>query len=89
MTLPLIHALSKSSNSEKRRIVNIVKNHNTDDKKVKEVIAFVKISGGIEYAAQKMNEYKEKAFVLLNEFPDSNYKTSLRELVQFTTERNH
>ena len=89
MTLPLIHALSKSSNSEKRRIVNIVKNHNTDDKKVKEVIDFVKISGGIEYAAQKMNEYKEKAFVLLNEFPDSNYKTSLRELVQFTTERNH
>ena len=89
MTLPLIHALSKTSKSEKRKIVNIVKNHNTDDRKVKEVIAFVKNSGGIEYAAEKMNEYKEKAFVLLDGFPDSSYKSSLRELVQFTTERNH
>ena len=89
MTLPLIHALMRAPLTDKKRIVNIIKNHNTDDKKVKEVIAFVKSSGGIEYAEQKMNEYKEKAFILLDKFPDSQYKTSLKELVRFTTERNH
>ncbi len=89
MTLPLIHSLAKAGYSDRKRIVNIVKNHNTDDKKVKEVISFVKSSGGIEYATQKMKEYQEKAFLLLNEFPDSQYKTSLIELVRFTIERNH
>ncbi len=89
MTLPLIYALAKASYPDKKKIVNIIKNHNTEDKKVKEVIAFVKASGGIEYAETKMNEYKEKAFVLLDEFQDSQYKTSLKELVRFTTERNH
>lgn len=41
MTLPLIYALSNSSWLEKRRIINIVKNHNDDPKKVSEVIEFV------------------------------------------------
>lgn len=89
MTLPLIYSLSHASYSDKKRIVNIVKNHNTDDKKVKEVISFVKSSGGIEYAKKQMNDYKEKAFVMLEHFADSQYKTSLKELVRFTTERNH
>ena len=89
MTLPLIYSLNKANYSDKKKIVNIIKNHNTEDKKVKLVIDFVKDSGGIEYAEKKMNEYKEKAFVLLDEFPDSQFKTSLKELVRFTTERNH
>lgn len=89
MTLPLIHALNKAERSKKREIVNIIKNHNTDDKKVKEVIAFVKSSGGMEYATEKMNEYQAKAFVVLDRFQDSIYKNSLRELVKYTTERNH
>lgn len=89
MTLPLIHALNKADRSKKKYIVNIIKNHNTDDKKVKEVIAFVKESGGMEYATEKMNEFQAKAFVVLNQFQDSIYKNSLRELVKYTTERNH
>ncbi|MBP6335501.1 MAG: polyprenyl synthetase family protein [Bacteroidia bacterium] len=89
MTLPLIYALAKADYSDKKRIVNIIKNHNTNDKKVREVIEFVKASGGIEYASNKMTEYQEKAFVMLNDFPDSEYKISLKALVRFTTERNH
>ncbi|REJ82986.1 MAG: polyprenyl synthetase family protein [Bacteroidetes bacterium] len=88
MTLPLIHSLSKTSLSEKKRIINIVKNHNTDSRKVNEVLEFVKQSGGIDYASVQMNNYKDKAFLILNEFPDSEYKTSLKNLVHYTTERN-
>jgi len=89
MTLPLIYSLMKADRSTKRRIVNIIKNHNTEDKRVKEVISFVKESGGMEYATAKMQEYQVRAFVVLDTFPDSIFKNSLRELVKYTTERNH
>jgi octaprenyl-diphosphate synthase len=87
MTLPLIYALSKSSWLEKRKIINIIKNESDKPKKVKEVIAFVKNSGGLEYAKQVMSQYYEDALKSLNEFPDSDYKKSLLQLVQFTIER--
>lgn len=89
MTLPLIYALSKAPYSEKKRIINIVKNHNTDDKKVKEVLTFVKNSGGLEYATDCMNNYQARAFKIMENFPESIFKKSLIELVRFTTERNH
>jgi octaprenyl-diphosphate synthase len=87
MTLPLIFSLNKSTNSEKRHIINIVKNHNTDMKKVAEVIEFVKQKGGIAYAEQKMLEYQTRALKMLEDFSESNYRTSLAELVQFATRR--
>jgi len=87
MTLPLIFALAKAERSEKRRIINIIKNHNNDPERVAEVIAFVWKSGGIEYARERMNEYKEKALTLLSSFPDSPARTSLEQLVIYTTQR--
>ena len=88
MTLPLIYALSKASWLEKRRIINIIRNHNDKPKKVKEVISFVKQSGGIEYAIETMNTFHKDALNLLTGLPESTYKDSLIQLVQFTIERN-
>ena len=44
-------------------------------------------SGGIEYAAARMNNYKEEALQILRSFPDTPSKKSLEDLVAFTTER--
>jgi octaprenyl-diphosphate synthase len=88
LTLPLIYALSKSSWLEKRRIISIIKNESEKPKKVKEVIAYVKASGGIEYAHEVMKRFHEQALTILETFPDSEYKNSLTQLVQFTIERN-
>lgn len=88
MTLPLIHALSKSGWMEKRKIISIIKNDSEKPGKVKEVIDYVKQSGGIEYANKVMSKYYEDAMSLLTDFPDSPYKTSLAQLVQFTIERS-
>ncbi len=87
MTLPLIYALSKAPWLEKRKIIRIVKNESEKSKKVKEVIDFVKKSGGIEYAKEAMERYYNQALQFLNDFPESNYKTSLTQLVQFTIQR--
>ncbi len=89
MTLPLIHALSKSSWLEKRRIIRIIRNNSDDSGKVKEVIEYVKKSGGIEYAKGVMQLYYEKAISILEELPDSTYKTSLTDLVRFTIDRKN
>ncbi len=87
MTLPLIYALSNASKQDKRRVINIVKRHHNKPDKVAEVIAFVKNSGGLEYARTAMEEYRKEAFELLHSFPDSPARQSLEELVSFVTDR--
>ncbi|MEO6883746.1 MAG: polyprenyl synthetase family protein [Bacteroidia bacterium] len=87
MTLPLIYSLSKASWNEKRKIILLVKNHNTNPQKVAEVIKFVVKNGGIEYATQKMNEYKNKALEILHHFEKSEARESLEQLVYYTIER--
>ena len=69
--------------------ISIVKNESDKPKKVKEVIEFVKKSGGIEYAKEAMNRYYADALDLLKELPDTTYRNSLSELVKFTIERKN
>lgn len=87
MTLPLIYMLDNSSLLEKRRVINIVKNHNNEPEKVNRVIEKVNQSGGIAYAREKMMEYRNKAFELINDFPDVPARNALEKLVTYTTER--
>ena len=87
MTLPLIHSLNKSSWSEKRKIVSIIKNESHKPAKVQEVIDFVRGSGGIEHATLVMRQYVQEAEDILETFHESPYKQSLKELVKYTIER--
>ena len=88
MTLPLIYVLNTSSEKDKNWLINSVKKYNKDKKRVKEVIAFVKENQGLKYAEQKMLEYQQKALDILNEFPDSPYKKSLLQIVDYVISRN-
>ena len=87
ITLPLIYALNKSGSAEKKRIINLVKNHNEESEKVSEIINFVRNSGGMDYARSQMEMYQNEAFVILNEFPEHESRKALEKLVRFTTER--
>jgi octaprenyl-diphosphate synthase len=87
ITLPLIHALEQSGNSKKRHILNIVKNRKKTKSEIGEVINFVIDNAGLEYAELKMNQYRDKALAILDSYPDSEIKESLREFVQYTTSR--
>jgi len=87
MTLPLIYTINNCSPKEKKWLINSVKNHNKNKKRVKEVIAFVKENGGIEYTVTKMKEYQTKALEILNSYPDSPYKESLLIMVNYVIER--
>lgn len=87
MTLPLIYALNHCSKKEKSWLINSVKNHNKDKKRVKEVIALVKNKGGLDYAVAKMLEYKDKALELLKNYPESDYRSALELMVNYVVDR--
>ncbi len=89
MTLPLIHFLNNLNYFERKKYINIIKNHSDDHEKVRQLIDMVNNSKGIDYAKQKMNEYKEKALGIIKAMPESIYRNSLEELIHFTTERNN
>jgi octaprenyl-diphosphate synthase len=87
MTLPLIYTLNNSSRSEKRALINIVKNHSTDPHKVDLLIQKVKQAGGIDYAEKRMQEYIDKAQQIILEFPDTPSLESLKQLVDYSIRR--
>ncbi len=87
MTLPLIYTLNHCSKDKKKWLINSVKNHNKDKRRVKEVIDFVKISGGLEYAITIMHQFKAQALSILSEYPDSEYKSSLMLMVNYVIDR--
>mgnify|MGYP006199381297 CR=1 FL=1 len=87
MTLPLINVLNNASEKDRRWIINSVKNHNKDRKRVKEVIAFVKENGGLTYAVSKMKEFQEEALEILHEYPKTNYRDALELMVNYVIER--
>ncbi len=87
MTLPLIYSLQQCDASTKRKIIHLVKNENENQESVKKVIEFVKASGGMEYAVEKMNFFKSEALSLLDSMPDSEAKQAMACLVEYFTAR--
>jgi octaprenyl-diphosphate synthase len=88
LTLPLIYALEASSITERRHIIRTINKNNKNSEKIKHVVDFVISKGGLEYATKLMYEYRNKAVEILSSYPDSDVKTSLIELVNYTIERN-
>lgn len=87
MTLPLIYAINRANKKDKHWLINSVKNHNRDHKRVKEVITHVKNAGGLEYAVSKMKEYRQRALQILATYPESDYKASLELMVNYVIDR--
>lgn len=87
LTLPLIHALGNVAASERRKVLRMISSRNMNQKKLSEIINFVHLNGGIDYASTKMTEYRDKAMETISGFPDSAAKTSLIELVDYSIKR--
>lgn len=87
MTLPLIYVLNNCSSKEKSWVINSIKNHNKDKKRVKEVIAFVIEKNGLSYAEQKMYEFQKEALLLIENYPNSIYKEALILMVNYVIDR--
>ena len=87
LTLPLIHALSKADSSLRKEMMQVVKRHNTDHKKVRDLIQKVQHLGGMDYAYQKMLSLRDEALAILHEFEPSPANVALAQLVNYTVDR--
>ena len=88
MTLPLIYALNHADKSIRKKYIRYIKKDSKNKAKVKEIIDYVVQSGGIEYAQEKMMEYKNSAISRIEFIPNSPAKESLLALVDYIVERN-
>ncbi len=86
-TLPLIYALNNADAATRKKMMRIVKRNSKKKSDVDEVIDFVLHSGGIEYADQKMREIAAEAIQKLDSLPPTDARDALKELVQYTMDR--
>jgi len=87
ITLPLIHAFTKTSKIESNRLKKILSTKNktrVDLNHLKEIIDRV---GGFSYAKEKIVEYNEQALDAISPYPNSPYKQSMVDLIAFNTHR--
>ncbi len=89
LTLPLIYMLNNCPTDIKKKVIHIVKNENTQKDKVAFVIDAVEQYGGITYATDKMFAFRDEALAILHEFPASEVRDALEELVRYTTDRKY
>ncbi|MBI5857525.1 MAG: polyprenyl synthetase family protein [Sphingobacteriales bacterium] len=89
LTLPLIYTLNNTDAPTRRKIIYIVKNNNTDKRKVNWVIQQVEKNGGIAYAKSKMNEFRDEALKILYEFTENPARKGLEDMVRFVTDRKY
>jgi octaprenyl-diphosphate synthase len=87
MTLPLIYTLNKVDAQKKRALIYIIKNQNKDKERVQYVIDEVEKAGGIAYATERMNQYRDEALSILHSFDNKQVVEALEELVRYTTDR--
>ena len=89
MTLPIIYCLNNADRKTKRWIINTIKKHNENRKKVQELVDYVKTNGGIDYTQKVLEKYNAEAIELLHEFEPSPIRTAIEQLVDFVISRNN
>ena len=87
ITLPWIYALDTAPKSESTRMIALIQNRDFTPETIQQLTDFAKENKGIEYAQSKMLEIKENTITILNDFSDSEAKTSLIRLIDYIIER--
>ena len=87
LTLPLISSIQKASKSESKHILKIVNNYKKDNAKFDEILQFIHKYNGIEYAKNKMHEYKNKALKLLEIYKEKPVYQNFKYLIEYIVSR--
>lgn len=87
LTLPALYVLNTTKNDEAQELAIKVKEGAATLDEIAHLISFIKENGGIEYAVQTMNVYKQKAFDLLASLPESDICVALRAYLDYVVDR--
>ena len=87
VTLPLLHALKTGRREEVDKCLRIIREKDFTTENIDLLIDFAKANGGIEYAEQRMQEYRDKAVEVLMTLPESEAREGLLLLADYIVER--
>lgn len=87
VTLPLLYALRTGKKEEVDYYTGLIKSKDYTEEHVDSLIEFAKNNGGIEYAIQRMEDFKRKANTLLALLPESEARRSLLLLADYIMDR--
>ena len=89
ISLPLIHALRIAPDEQAAPVMAILREQDFSSGNIKRLIDFAKEYHGIEYAYGKMQQIKTETLELLTQFPDSEAKTAMTQLIDYIIERKN
>lgn len=89
VTLPLIYALQNSDDVEKENVLSIIDSKDFTRENIDQVMQFARDRGGVSYAGNRMDEFKNKAIAELDGFPDSEAKRALIMCADFAAARKN
>lgn len=87
LTLPVLYVLNSTGDKCAEEIAVKVKNGEATPDEIAYLIEFTKRHGGIEYAMQAMQAYKERAASLLATLPNTDVKTALMAYLDYVVDR--
>lgn len=87
ITLPLLHALEHLSHSNAIAILESVKKAHFTEDFFYNIGSLVARNGGIEYAANRMYEYRARALEALNVFADTPVRAAMASLLDYVVKR--
>ncbi|UTW65489.1 polyprenyl synthetase family protein [bacterium SCSIO 12643] len=88
-TLPLIYTMNNVNIWKKWKLKRSIKSNHLNERKIASIIDEVKKHNGIQYAQKKMIQFANNALTLLKDFPPSNARFEIEQIIHFTTRRNH
>jgi len=87
-TLMVIHSLKNGSESDKKRLIEILNSHPTEEGVIREAIEIIKKNGSIEYAKKRAEKIVEEAWREIDKrLLKSNAKELLKELAYYSVGR--
>ncbi|MBO5382164.1 MAG: polyprenyl synthetase family protein [Bacteroides sp.] len=88
LTLPVLHVLNTTDDEEAKRIALRVKQGVATSEEISHLVEFTKQHRGIEYALSMMDEYRNKALSLLNQYEDGPVKSAIQAYLDYVINRN-
>jgi octaprenyl-diphosphate synthase len=91
ITLPLIHALLEASPDESNVMLQLIRQvfYKEDESIIPVIQKFTRSHGGIVYAEERMNTYKQQALASLSIFEESEGKAALLAVLHFVADRTY
>jgi octaprenyl-diphosphate synthase len=87
VTLPLIHALPRMDEPERRAVAALLRSAEPSDAQIGEVIGAVGRAGGLEYARERAQRLGQQADTELDRLPPSPARDALRASITYVLDR--